>query len=105
MPGGVGGEGLRGPSLSRFDEEMKEINPSKAFFIKLGSGGHWEADCLQRDQTMRLGFNETDHAACMRGDWEKIRHDLLAKGRAKGKATEIANEIRYFYESDKDKLG
>jgi hypothetical protein len=83
---------------------MKDINPSKAFFIKLGSGGHWEADCLQRDQTIRLGFNETDHAACMRGDWEKIRHDLLAEGRIKSKATEIANEIRYFYESDKNTL-
>jgi len=83
---------------------MKEINPSAAFFIKLGSGGHWEADCLQRDQTIRLGFSKTDHAACMKGDWEKIRRDLLAEGRTKGKATEIANEIRYFYESDENTL-
>ncbi|OGA47506.1 MAG: hypothetical protein A3F74_00015 [Betaproteobacteria bacterium RIFCSPLOWO2_12_FULL_62_58] len=83
---------------------MKEINPSAAFFVKLGSGGHWEADCLQKDHTLRLGFDETDHAACMRGDWQKIRNDLLGEGRAKGKATEIANEIRYFYEADENTL-
>ncbi len=79
---------------------MQEITPSKAFFIKLGAGGHWEKDCLQKDQTIRLGFNEMDHTACIRGDWEKIRNDLLAEGRTKGKATEVTNELRYFYESD-----
>jgi len=86
------------------DKEMKKINPSKAFFIKLGPRGLWEIDCLQTKQTIRLGFNETDHAACMRGDWEKICHGLLAEGRTKNKATEITNEIRHFYESDKNTL-
>ncbi|MCX7424913.1 MAG: hypothetical protein NTW96_04705 [Planctomycetia bacterium] len=83
---------------------MKEINPKAAFFIKLGSGGHWEQDCLQESQTIRLGFGDTDHAACLRHDWDKIRRDLLREGRTKGKATEIANEIRYFYESDENTL-
>lgn len=83
---------------------MKEISPTAAFFIKLGSGGQWEEDCLLRDQTIRLGFDETDHSACMRGDWNKIRNELLEEGRAKGKATEITNEIRYFYESDDNTL-
>jgi hypothetical protein len=83
---------------------MKEINPKAAFFIKLGSGGHWEQDCLQRTQTIRLGFDDTDHDACMCQDWDKIRSDLLRQGRTKGKATEIANEIRYFYESDENTL-
>jgi hypothetical protein len=40
----------------------------------------------------------------MRQDWNKIRGDLLQQGRTKGKATEIANEIRYFYESDEETL-
>lgn len=42
--------------------------------------------------------------ACLKGGWEKIRSDLLEKGRTKGKATEIANEIRYFYEADENTL-
>ena len=83
---------------------MKEIKPSKAFFIKLGSGGRFESDCIEHDQTIRLGFNETDHVACLKGDWEKIRNGLLKKGRTKGKATEITNEIRCFYEADENTL-
>ncbi len=83
---------------------MKEINPHAAYFIKLGSGGYWEQDCLQKSQTIRLGFDDTDHDACMRQDWDKIRRDLLREGRTKGKATVIANEIRYFYESDENTL-
>jgi hypothetical protein len=39
---------------------MKEIKPSKAFFIKLGSRGCFESECIEHDQTIRLGFNETD---------------------------------------------
>ena len=89
-----------------FDDEakMKDIEPDAAFFIKLGSGGQWEEDCLRNAQTIRLGFYNTDHGACLRGDWEKIREDLLEEGRTKGKATEIANEIRYFYESGQNTL-
>jgi len=83
---------------------MNEINPTATFFIKLGSGGHWEQDCLEVNQTIRLGFAETDHIACLHGDWDKIRNDLLKEGRAKGKATEITDEIRYFYESDANTL-
>jgi hypothetical protein len=83
---------------------MREIKPSKAFFIKLGSGGCFEPGCIERDQTIRLGFNETDHTVCLKGDWKKIHSDLLKKGRTKGKATEITNEIRYFYEADENTL-
>ena len=68
---------------------MKTIEPKGAYFIKLGSGGHWEQSCIENDQTIRLGFNETDHEACLSGKWDKIRNDELKNGRAKGKATEI----------------
>ena len=85
-------------------KKTKEINPTTAFFIKLGRGGHWEEDCLQRDQTIHLGFDETDHSACVRGNWDKVRNDFLEEGRTKGKATEIANAIRHFYESDENTL-
>jgi hypothetical protein len=90
--------------ISRFDENMKAIKPKNAYFIKLGSGGHWEQSCIEKDQTIRLGFNETDHRVCLSGKWEKIRNDELKNGRAKGKATEITNEIRRFYEEDEETL-
>lgn len=84
---------------------MTTINPNKAFFIKLGSGGRWEQDCITKDNTIRLGFASSDHADCLNGDWEKIRDFYLKnKGKIKGKATEIKNEIRHFYESDENTL-
>ncbi|MDI6886291.1 MAG: hypothetical protein QMD22_08140, partial [archaeon] len=60
--------------------------------------------CIEKDQTIRLGFNETDHEACLAGKWDKIRNDELNNGRAKGKATEITNEIRRFYEEGEETL-
>ncbi len=83
---------------------MKEIEPQKAFFIKLGRNGEWEPTCIEEDHTIRLGFKETDHDACIAGEWDKIRKDELRNGRAKGKATEITNEIRRFYEEGEDTL-
>jgi len=87
-----------------FDENMKTIKPQSVYFIKLGSGGHWEQSCIETDQTIRLGFNKTDHDACLSGKWDKIRNDELNNGRAKGKATEITNEIRRFYEEGEETL-
>lgn len=83
---------------------MKTIQPKSAYFIKLGSGGHWEQPCIENDQTIRLGFNKTNHQACLAGKWDKIRNDELNNGRAKGKATEVTNEIRHFYEEDEKTL-
>lgn len=83
---------------------MKTIQPKSAYFIKLGSGGHWEQPCIENDQTIRLGFDKTNHQACLAGKWDKIRNDELNKGRAKRKATEVTNEIRHFYEEDEKTL-
>ena len=87
-----------------FDERMKKIEPKSAYFIKLGRNGQWEQSCIEKDQTIRLGFKETDHDACLSGEWDKIHSDELKNGRAKGKATEITNEIRRFYEEGESTL-
>ena len=83
---------------------MKMLNISNAFYIKLGAGGAKEEDCLLKSQTIRLGFDEVNHSACLNGDWERVRTDLRDMGKTKGKATEIANEIRHFYEADENVL-
>jgi hypothetical protein len=82
---------------------MKTIEPKSTYFIKLGSGGQWEKPCIENG-TIRLGFKETDHGACLAGNWGKIRDDELKNGRAKGKATEITNEIQHFYEEGEETL-
>jgi len=83
---------------------MKEIKPQSAYFVKLGRNGQWEQSCIEKEQTIRIGFSETDHDACLAGKWDKIRSDELKNGRKKGKATEITNEICRFYEEGEDTL-
>ncbi len=87
---------------------MKEINPSMAYFIKLGGKGKWEDDCF-KDGTIRLGFADTNHRDCLAGRWKKVKKARLQRlkkegKRGVGKATETTNEIQKFYESGEDVL-
>lgn len=78
------------------------IKADKALFIKLGREGVWEKDCLTRDQTLRLGYNEIDFEKCLRGKWEEVKQDAVSQfGK---KATFHFTQIRYFYEEGKDTL-
>lgn len=83
---------------------MDEIKANKAYFIKLGRGGEWEKECIEQDHTLRLGFNNPLHSECLAGKWDKIREYWLNRGKKKGKATEITNQIKKFYESDENTL-
>ncbi len=68
-------------------------------FIKLGQGGEWEKACIESEGTIRLGFNEADHALCIGGNWDAVaKHYREVEGSSKGKATEYSNQIRAFYE-------
>src|SRR5947209_7669068 len=78
---------------------MKPIKADKALYIKLGGGGLWERDCIERDQTLRLDYKEIPHELCQAGDWEQVREMALEKYRCnEGWATNHKNQIKYFYE-------
>jgi hypothetical protein len=79
---------------------MEEIEASKVLFIKLGRKGSWEKECIEMNQTLRLGYREVDHSECLKGNW-KASHDyyLNVKKGNHGTATSHTNQIRYFYES------
>lgn len=81
---------------------MTEIKAKKAYFIKLGGGGDWEEECIFRENTIKLGFMNPLHSECLAGEWERIYAYWLEQGKKKGKATEITNQIRAFYESGDD---
>lgn len=69
-------------------------------YIKLGSGGLWERECLER-QVLRFGFGTEDperFAQCVSGRWDQLEASLRAEGRAKGTATSIVNQARGFFE-------
>lgn len=70
------------------------------YFIKLGQAGTWEKDCLERDQILRLGYVETDHSLCLKGDWDHIRKIFDSGKNKKSAATHHMNQVRKFYEGD-----
>src|SRR5438874_5141513 len=79
------------------------IAPSTVRFIKLGSGGGWERDCIEGpDPCIRFGFNNPEHETCLKGDWEKLR-SYWTQHHPK-KATMIVNATRDFYALGADTL-
>lgn len=82
---------------------MKEIKASKGLFIKLGEDGKWEEDCIEKNQTLRLGYNGSDHLECLKGNWKSI-YDNFLKVHDKGTATRHTNQVKHFYESDETVL-
>ncbi|MCK4815924.1 hypothetical protein KA005_09140 [bacterium] len=84
---------------------MEKITASKILFIKLGHSGEWERECIETENTLRLGFRETDHDACLRGNWDVVRTSLIDnKDIDPGTATRYVNQIEAFYTSDSNIL-
>lgn len=84
---------------------MKKINPSTVRYIKLGERGEWEQECIERDNTIRLGYHSPYHLQSLAGEWETVRQYWLSvrKGN-EGQASRDLNQIRDFYELGEDAL-
>jgi len=80
------------------------IRARSAYFIKLGRKGEWEEQCILHENTIKLGFNNPLHSVCLAGRWNEVYEYWISQGKPKGKATEITNQIRTFYESDEETL-
>jgi hypothetical protein len=83
---------------------MTEIKPKKILFIKLGEGGKYEQDCIEKNQTLKLGYKEIDHQLCLNGDWDSVYNFWIEKGYPKQVATSHTNQVRQFYEEDERTL-
>jgi hypothetical protein len=71
----------------------------KIRFIKLGGRGEWEASCIERDNTIRLGYESPHHRESLTGNWETVRQYWLQfRNQNEGQATRDLNQIRDFYE-------
>lgn len=71
-------------------------------YIKLGEGGGWERECLERG-IVRFGFGSQDPGKldlCRAGQWSDLAQAFRAEGRKKGVATRFANESRDFFADD-----
>jgi hypothetical protein len=78
------------------------IRPSRVRYIKLGEGGRFEAECLEKG-IIRFGFGTAEverFRLCRAHQWDELTTSFLADGRSKGTATQFTNETRTFFEDD-----
>jgi len=83
---------------------MEKISPSMVLFIKLGSAGAWEEECIEKEQTIRIGFNEFEHDDCIAGKWGAVRDYYKSIGTSPQWITTYTNQLQYFYEADENTL-
>ena len=80
----------------------EQIKPCCVRYIKLGAGGVWEAECLERG-IMRIDFgieNAERFDQCRTGRWNDLFESFIAEGTNKGTATRFTREVRLFFEDD-----
>jgi len=82
---------------------MQTINPKEVLYIKLGKEGMWERECIEKENTLKLGYNEVPHDLCVKGEWEKVQEECL-KFHKKSAAKRDVQQIRCFYEADESVL-
>lgn len=84
---------------------MNKIKATKVLFIKLGQGGQFERECIEQNQTLRLGYKEVDHKLCKAGQWDKVHSYFTTEENSKNYvATSHSNQIKQFYEEDESTL-
>jgi hypothetical protein len=82
---------------------LDPVTTNKALFIKLGEGGRWESECLKTG-TLRFGYKEIPHEACVNGDWAEVERTAREFSKDRGSATRHVNQVRQFYETDEKTL-
>ncbi|OFX25664.1 MAG: hypothetical protein A2033_12470 [Bacteroidetes bacterium GWA2_31_9] len=82
-----------------------KIKPKKILFIKLGSGGQFEKDCIEKNQMLRLSYRSVDHDICSKGNWQAVYDHFVNIEKTKPfVATSHTNQIRQFYEESSETL-
>jgi hypothetical protein len=87
--------------------DMKSIKPREVLYIKLGSGGEYEADCINNG-TLQIDFREFSHefyASCQKsGKWRDVQKAYRNRGKSAGTATNYEHQVQRFYEADEKDL-
>lgn len=79
------------------------ITAKEVRFIKLGSGGSWEKGCIDSPRpTIRFGFNNPHHQACLERKWGVLRK--FWRNERPTEVTKIVNQIQDFYILGRDAL-
>ena len=75
-------------------------------YIKLGSQGRWEKECLENG-IARIGFKTEAPEVfrlCQEGNWTRLRELWLSWGHAEATATRYTNETKIFFEDMGERL-
>jgi len=78
------------------------LSPARVRYIKLGVGGGWERECLEKG-IIRIGFDSARKdrfLSCKKNDWVKLSESFIREGKSKGTASRFKNELRLFFEDD-----
>jgi len=85
-------------------KEKKLNKVKKALFIKLGEGGRFEKECLDKN-ILKIGYNDADDALCSSGQWQKVKDYYQHKRNFPPQvATFHVTQVKYFYEADETVL-
>jgi len=78
------------------------ISPKEVFFIKLGPGGRWNQECIEKG-IVKVGFNEIDIRDIVQNKWNKI-HDYYSKESSGPWSSIYTNQIKNFFLADEQTL-
>ena len=68
-------------------------------YIKLGDGGRWESDCIDKEGAIRLGYQSPFHVSSVSGDWGAVEAYWITqvKNEDAGAAKRAVGQIKDFY--------
>jgi hypothetical protein len=77
-------------------ERAQTFEPAAVRYIKLGENGKWAASAIEQ-RIIPFGYPSIDHQACLAGDWDRVRDQLIKMGRTRGGVTQGLRELKEFY--------
>ena len=82
-----------------------KIKPNRILFIKLGERGKYEKDCIEKSQTLRLGYQELSNELCLENNWDKVHNYFrYNENHNASVATSHTNQVKQFYTEDEKTL-
>jgi Restriction endonuclease len=83
---------------------MKKINPTNVLFIKLGTNGGWNTECIEKEQTIKVGFYEISHDILVTKNWSSVKNHYKANKVSPQWVSIYTNQLKTFYTADENTL-
>jgi hypothetical protein len=76
--------------------QSQTFEPAAVRYIKLGENGKWAASALEQG-IIPFGYRSVDHRACLAGNWDEVRRQLVGMGRTARGVSQGLRELKDFY--------